>query len=44
MELIQKYTTDGGYFGIDDLKRQPSASDAVGFQSMTTPASSMHEL
>jgi hypothetical protein len=44
MELMQKYTTDGGAVSIDALKRQPSASDAVGFQSMTTSASSIHEL
>ena len=44
MELMQKYTKDDGAIGIEDLDRWPSASDAVGFLSMTTSAASIDEL
>jgi hypothetical protein len=40
MELMQKYTKDDGAVGVDDLRRWPSDSDAVGFLSETTSAAS----
>ena len=40
MELMQKYTKDDGAVGVDDLRRWPSNSDAVGFLSETTSAAS----
>lgn len=40
MELMQKYTKDDGAVGVDDLRRWPSNSDAVGFLSDTTSAAS----
>jgi hypothetical protein len=44
MELMQKYAKDDGAIGIEDLERWPSTSDAIGFLSMTTSASSVNEL
>jgi hypothetical protein len=44
MELMQKYTKDDGAVGVDDLRRWPSDSDAVGFLSATTSAASASEL
>jgi hypothetical protein len=40
MELMQKYTKDDGAVGVDDLRRWPSNSDAVGFLLDTTSAAS----
>ena len=44
MELMQKYTKDNGAVGVDDLRRWPSNSDAVGFLSVTTSAALAGEL
>ena len=44
MELIQKYAKDDSTIGIEDLDRWPSASNAVGFLSTTTSATSVHKL
>jgi hypothetical protein len=44
MELMQKYAKDDGAIGIEDLDRWPSTSDAIGFLSTTTSASSADEL
>ncbi|KAG0644962.1 hypothetical protein D0Z07_9343 [Hyphodiscus hymeniophilus] len=44
MELMQKYIKEDGAIGIDNLKRWPSNSDAVGFLSATTSAASVAEL
>ena len=44
MELMQKYTKDNGAVGVDDLRRWPSNSDAVGFLLATTSASLAGEL
>ena len=44
MEIMQKYAKDDGAFGIENLDRWPSASDAVGLLSTTTSATSVHEL
>jgi hypothetical protein len=41
---MQKYTKDDGAVGVDDLRRWPSNSDAVGFLSETTSAASAVEL
>ena len=44
MELMQKYVKEGGAVGIDDLRRWHSGSDAIGFLSATTSATSAAEL
>jgi hypothetical protein len=44
MELMQKYVKDGGAVGVDDLRRWPSDSKAVGFLSETTSATSVERL
>jgi hypothetical protein len=44
MELMQKYLKDDNAVGIDDLRRWPSNSDAVGFLSETTSAPSAKSL
>ena len=44
MELMQKYVKDGGAVGVDDLRRWPSDSKAVGFLSETTSATSVDRL
>ncbi len=44
MELMQKYTKDDEAIGVEDLDRWPLDSDAVGFLSATTSASSVNEL
>jgi hypothetical protein len=44
MLLMQKYAKDGGAIGVDDLRRWPSDSDAVGFLSETTTAASAQKL
>ena len=44
MELMQKYVKEDGAIGVEDLTRWPSDSNAVGFLSMTTSASSLNEL
>lgn len=44
MELMQKYVKEDGAIGIDDLRRWHSSSDAVGFLSATTSATSAAEL
>jgi hypothetical protein len=44
MELMQKYVKDGGAVGVDDLHRWPSDSNAVGFLSETTSATSVERL
>jgi hypothetical protein len=41
---MQKYVFDNGAVGIEDLDRWFSNSDAVGFLSATTSASSADEL
>lgn len=41
MELMQKYVKDDGKVGVDDW---PSDSNAVGFLSATTSATSVNEL
>jgi hypothetical protein len=42
MELMQGYVKEDGAVGVDDLHRWDS--DAVGFLSETTSATSVHEL
>lgn len=44
MELMQKYVKDDGKVGVDDLALWPSDSNAVGFLSATTSATSVNEL
>ena len=44
MELMQKYVKAGGAVGVDDLRRWPSDSLAVGFLSETTFATSVERL
>jgi hypothetical protein len=44
MELMQKHVKGDGAVGVDDLRRWPSDSNAVGFLSETTSASSVIEL
>jgi hypothetical protein len=44
MELMQKYTKDDGAIGVDDLRRWPSKSDAIGFLLETTSTASASEL
>jgi hypothetical protein len=44
IELMQGYAKDDGAIGVDDLHRWPDGSDAVGFLSETTSASSVGEL
>ena len=44
MELMQGYAKDDGAIGVDDLHRWLDGSDAVGFLSETTSASSVGEL
>ena len=44
MKLMQKYVKEGGAIGVDDLRRWHSSSDAVGFLSATTSATSAAEL
>ena len=44
MELMQKYTKDGGAIGVEDLDRWPSNSNAVAFLSLTTSTPSLDEL
>jgi len=44
MELMQKYVKSDNAVGIDDLRRWPSNSDAVGFLSETTSAPSAKSL
>jgi hypothetical protein len=44
MELMQKHVKEDGAVGVDDLRQWPSDSDAVGFLSETTSASSVIEL
>jgi hypothetical protein len=44
MELMQKYVKADGVVGVDDLRRWPLNSLAVGFLSETTSATSVGEL
>ena len=44
MEMMQKYVKEDRAIGIDDLRRWNSSSDAVGFLSATTSATSAAEL
>lgn len=44
MELMEKCTKDDEAIGVEDLNRWPFDSDAVGFLSATTSASSVNEL
>ena len=44
MDLMQKYVKEGGAVGVDDLRRWPSDSKAVGFLSETTSATSVKRL
>lgn len=44
MELMQKYVKDDGAVRVDDLRRWPSDSKAVGFLSETTSANSVDRL
>lgn len=44
MELMQKYAKEDGMFGVDDLQRWPSDSDAVEFLLATTSTTSIDEL
>jgi hypothetical protein len=44
MELMQKYVKEDGAIGVDNRRRWPSKSDAVGFLSATTSAASAAEL
>ncbi|OCK91215.1 uncharacterized protein K441DRAFT_220440 [Cenococcum geophilum 1.58] len=41
MELMQGYVKEERAVGVDDLRRWPSDSDAVGFLSETTSATSV---
>lgn len=44
MKLMEGDNGEDGIIGIKDLSRWPSNSDAVGFVSATTSASSLDEL
>ena len=44
MELMQGYVKEERAVGVDDLRRWPSDSNAVGFLSETTSATSVIEL
>ena len=44
MELMQGYTKEDGAVGIENLKRWPSDSRAVGFLSTTQHASEIRQL
>ncbi|KAL5313155.1 hypothetical protein ACEPPN_018888 [Leptodophora sp. 'Broadleaf-Isolate-01'] len=44
MELMQGYAKDNRAIGVDNLHRWPNSSDAIGFLSKTTSASSVGEL
>jgi len=44
MELMQGYIKEDEAVGVDDLRRWPSDSDAVGFLSQTTSATLVAEL
>lgn len=44
MELMQGYVKEERAVGVDDLRRWPPDSDAAGFLSETTSATSVIEL